>query len=447
MASTNFVTGTTITSDWANDVDNAVYQANSDISGATARTLLSKVADTISVKDFGATGNGTSNDYTSIAAAISYSTTYGGNVYFPAAASGLYGTQSQITLPDRVALTGANTRAAGIVARAGFTGSWILNAVSGTSAMFDARISNMTISGNDIAGVGGILSDAWQENSGAHRCLIQKFRTYGIKFQNGYGGASSCVISECEIFGSSVAAATAGIRVEEISSVGGFKLTVRDSTIAGSAAFPLPRGIDFVKDSSVMSNVHFEDCTSGVYLDGVGHHTLTCVDGSSTGVTNLVEIAATFTGSLTMINCKRNGATNFLKDNRSGGLGTITGQDYEMLVISGALTEPNGLAAPNTAKAFATFDGTGAGPYLPGTAAMTAYFNITSIAKTGTGRYRVTVTNGIRLAAGACPFVMSNLDNATYTTSLVGASTFDIGINVATVATDSNEIKFLLFCN
>lgn len=70
MASTTFVTGTTITSDWANDVDEAVYQANLGIPGATARTLLTKVADFVNVEDFGAVGNGIADDSVAINKAL-----------------------------------------------------------------------------------------------------------------------------------------------------------------------------------------------------------------------------------------------------------------------------------------------------------------------------------------------------------------------------------------
>lgn len=91
MASTDFVTGTTITSAWANDVDEGIYQVNSSISGATPRTLLSKTADIVSVKDFGAVGDGVTDDTAAIQAAFD---SFSGNkpiiVYFPVTGSGQY---------------------------------------------------------------------------------------------------------------------------------------------------------------------------------------------------------------------------------------------------------------------------------------------------------------------------------------------------------------------
>jgi hypothetical protein len=52
--------------------------------GAVGKTLNNKLQDLVSVKDFGATGNGTTDDTASIQAAINLACTYGGNVYLPA---------------------------------------------------------------------------------------------------------------------------------------------------------------------------------------------------------------------------------------------------------------------------------------------------------------------------------------------------------------------------
>jgi hypothetical protein len=65
MATTTFVDGQTrIESTWLNEVDQGIYQANAEITGSTSRTLLDKMADIISLKDFGAVGNGVTDDTT-----------------------------------------------------------------------------------------------------------------------------------------------------------------------------------------------------------------------------------------------------------------------------------------------------------------------------------------------------------------------------------------------
>ena len=57
------------------------------VPGAVGKTLNDKMQDLVSVKDFGAKGNGTTDDTTAIQAAIDFACQYGGCVYLP---TGLY---------------------------------------------------------------------------------------------------------------------------------------------------------------------------------------------------------------------------------------------------------------------------------------------------------------------------------------------------------------------
>lgn len=74
---------------------------------AVAVPVLSKLREVVSVKDFGAVGNGVADDTAAIQAAInSVSTGIGGDVWFPA---GTYKLTSQLTVTEQsVALRGAN---------------------------------------------------------------------------------------------------------------------------------------------------------------------------------------------------------------------------------------------------------------------------------------------------------------------------------------------------
>lgn len=61
--------------------------------GASSRTIQAKLADRVSVKDFGAKGDGTTDDTAAIQAAITYIQTLGGGaVYFPSATYKVTGT-------------------------------------------------------------------------------------------------------------------------------------------------------------------------------------------------------------------------------------------------------------------------------------------------------------------------------------------------------------------
>jgi len=71
------------------------------------RTIAQKFAETISVKDFGATGDGTTDDTAAIQAAITYAVTNSiGTIRVP---SGTYNITSPIKLYDRTALVGDNS--------------------------------------------------------------------------------------------------------------------------------------------------------------------------------------------------------------------------------------------------------------------------------------------------------------------------------------------------
>lgn len=79
--------------------------------GNTVRTLADHSADIINVKDFGAKGDGKTDDTAAIAAAISYSHTTpydGGKIYFP---DGIYNISSTILLTGSgFSLVGENPR-------------------------------------------------------------------------------------------------------------------------------------------------------------------------------------------------------------------------------------------------------------------------------------------------------------------------------------------------
>jgi hypothetical protein len=66
-----------------------------DGTGATSRTVHSKLKDSVSISDFGAVGDGTTNDTTAIQNAIAYGQSSGNEVFFP---PGTYLVTSQITV-------------------------------------------------------------------------------------------------------------------------------------------------------------------------------------------------------------------------------------------------------------------------------------------------------------------------------------------------------------
>jgi hypothetical protein len=104
--------------------------------GAVSRTTQSKLRDVVSVKDFGATGDGTTNDAAALQAAIDAANAGGGGtVIVP---PGTYLCGSQIVHKANVTVAGSN----GATIRKGFNGNLWSIAVSG------AEIRDITLDGN-----------------------------------------------------------------------------------------------------------------------------------------------------------------------------------------------------------------------------------------------------------------------------------------------------------
>jgi hypothetical protein len=308
------------------------------------------------------------------------------------------------------------------------------------NSMFDSTLENVTVDANNVAGLGCVLSSAWQEDCGLRGVLLTNFATYGIRFQDGFGGASLSKIIDTEVFGGTAAITAAlavGVDLQQISSVGAFMLDVSDTSIVGlDNTHLLDKGINVVNDSLHCRNVHFEYCNRAIYVAGVGNIVLIGVTGSPT-VTTLVEIDAGFTGTLTMLGCFRNGATNFVKDNRAGGVGTITGHDNPQFTISGSADNIRSLA---TAVAWCVFDGT-----VAGTNAPTAGFGVTNITRTGTGRYTVNLTRSMA-SANCSPQATSANPSLLTAAAVAGVSSVTVSINnTSLVATDNSEIHVVVF--
>lgn len=125
--------------------DFATDSANMDFTqsgtGAVTRDVQAKLRETVSVKDFGAVGNGVTNDAAAIQAAVDYAETFaeGAEVHFPA---GKYLVNSTVTvLKSGVSLIGDGAPATWIVN--GTTNAPAVRFGDGVTTYFRNRIENL----------------------------------------------------------------------------------------------------------------------------------------------------------------------------------------------------------------------------------------------------------------------------------------------------------------
>lgn len=235
MTTTTFIDGTTLVqASWLNDVDGATYRSSgaytNPSSGGAARTVAAKfAAEMVSVKDFGATGDGVTDDTTAITAAITAVSTTGGGVLFP---PGTYCVSSTITLGNGDAATNSTVNGISLIGFGSGTGSnfasagtngatrikWIGSA-GGTVVKIagpcrSMRIDDIHIDGNDLANVG--LSVVHCAYGTFNRVNVMKWKTIAFELTTRsavpagvYHGNADLMFYNCGCSNPSVATASA----------------------------------------------------------------------------------------------------------------------------------------------------------------------------------------------------------------------------------------------
>lgn len=290
---------------------------------AVSESVETRLSKFILVTDFGAVGDGVADDTVAIenaiaAAAISVGGSTGAVVYFP---TGTYLISNTIAMPNRVGLQGANGRGVLIKPHNSFSDAYMFHASNGTSSMFGSWIKDIHIDARGKNMTAVVWTQAWQETSGMERVVIQFDGTTncGLLYTDGYGGASYCKCSDCEIFSESTYITAAGVLVGQVSLVGGFVFEWDGGSITGGVGKILNSAIRMVNDSLLVKLLHCEYVDIMVTMSGAGGLSADTLTGSFNAVTNMVVLSSTFTGVASLRNMLPNGTTTYiLRDNVSG---------------------------------------------------------------------------------------------------------------------------------
>lgn len=376
------------------------------------------------------------DDQQQLAAAIREGTAWRGDVqgHTVQLGRGQLTLSAPFNLENRVTLRGLNKRGSRIKAGRGHSGPFMMTVRNGRNSSFDNAMEQITLDCNNIAQLSGVDSEAWQEGGGLRSVLIEKVRGVGVQLRGMDGGAALCCLSDCEIFGSPLGC-VAGVRLQDMLAAQAFQLVISATTVAGGGGDnrSMPRAIDIVSGSLRLYASHVENCVTGVYIDGAGDHLIEGLSGADAagGVTNLVEIAPGFTGTLRIRNSVRNGAVNLLKDNRPGGFGTIS-YDTDVTIRN----EPE--TAQGAILASANIDGTR-------TPRITKGFGIAAVQRKGVGDYVVVMTRSTQAANDFSVFATSNHGTGNVRCDLTGVNSVRLRcFDAANNPVDVNELKLLV---
>jgi len=109
------INGTYVAADLANTADATLgdalvgfrqSNASGNLTGAIGRTVHQKLQESVSVLDFGAVGDGTTDDYSAFVAAITALPTTGGTLYIPATTANKYYLSNTLTINKQVRIFG-----------------------------------------------------------------------------------------------------------------------------------------------------------------------------------------------------------------------------------------------------------------------------------------------------------------------------------------------------
>jgi len=136
--------------------------------GAVATTVQTKLQESVSVKDFGAKGDGTTDDTTAIQAAINAVAVAGGVLYFP---PGTYKHVTQLVFKNNIEYRGSGYQSCRLNYTGTSDGVVIQNPIN-SSTLANIYISGIYFNGANITGSKGNLFDTGSSLVTVERCFF-----------------------------------------------------------------------------------------------------------------------------------------------------------------------------------------------------------------------------------------------------------------------------------
>ena len=265
------------------------------------------------VEEFGAVGDGVTDDTNAIQRALNAAEGAESVVYIP---TGVHMISDTLYIPNKVVLTGVGRGDAGrIKASAAFPADGRPMVRLGRAAdtlVFGCRVEKIVLDANSLAGT-CIYTTCAQEQSGARFVVAGGFTQYGIHLTNdGVNFTSGVFVEDCEVL-PSAAGATTGIFIN------GAALDTMIARVTAGVSGPLVNGIHVTRAQALIVSFHMENCTNGINLDVNSSCVLIGINTTNTllNVTNVIMESSGGSTQHVGIGLQKGVATNLI--NYGGG--------------------------------------------------------------------------------------------------------------------------------
>lgn len=222
------------------------------ITGSQPRLISDGFGDFLSVKDFGAAGDGITDDLAAIQAAINACPS-GGAVYLP---RGTYSVSSHITLTDGVALIGDSSFASVLMWK---SATWDGNGIIAENATI---IQNIKLLSDNYLANGNLISVSAKNNVYVNKCDFLKY--YNAVFVGSSPVSVNFKVADCSFYDPSVITGGSAILLDNFSNA-----TI-DSCLISGPSFPAAQPDSGIKinngDTCFISNTNITLHGSALYV-------------------------------------------------------------------------------------------------------------------------------------------------------------------------------------